>query len=94
MSKLKRNSRPTDVNQAAYAMVQRTAEESERPRTVKVTVKVPPPSKAEISRVMSVIGRKGGKKGGKRSLITMTPEQRRERALLAARARWKNKKPV
>lgn len=38
--------------------------------------------------VMSVLGRAGGKKGGKRRLETMTPEQRREVALKAARARW------
>ena len=52
-------------------------------------VKKPPrPSKAEISRVMSAMGRKGGKIGGKASLVTMTPEKRRERALRAAKARW------
>lgn len=42
----------------------------------------------EVSRVMSAMGKKGGKIGGKRSLETLTPEQRRERALLAAKARW------
>ena len=59
MSKLRRNSKPSDVNQAAYVMVQRTTEESEQPKAVKASVKVPAPSKAEISRVMSIIGRKG-----------------------------------
>jgi hypothetical protein len=41
-----------------------------------------------ISRVMSEMGRKGGKIGGKRSLETMTPEQRSERARKASAARW------
>ena len=38
-------------------------------------------------------GRKGGLKGGKRRLETMTPEQRKEVAQKAAAARWA-KKPV
>lgn len=42
-----------------------------------------------ISRVMSEMGRKGGKIGGKKSLETMTPGQRKKRAKKAADARWK-----
>jgi len=84
MAKLKRNSRPSDVNQAAFQMVQRSTAEPE-PTTAK---KPPRASKAEISRVMSAMGRRGGKIGGKASLLTMTPEERRERALRAARTRW------
>jgi len=38
---------------------------------------------------MSAIGRKGGAIGGKRRLLTMTPEKRREAAIKAAQARWK-----
>ena len=87
MSKLKRNSRPADVNQAAFQMVQRSTAEPE-PTPAK---KPPRASKAEISRIMSAMGRKGGKIGGKASLVTMTPEERRDRALRAAKARWKNK---
>lgn len=94
MAKLKRNSRPSDVNQAAFAMVQRSTEQDESTKTIKVTLSTPPPSKQDISRIMSAMGRKGGKKGGKRSMVTMTAEQRRDRALLAAKARWKGaKKP-
>lgn len=48
-------------------------------------------SKKVISEVMSTLGRKGGKIGGKRSLETMTPEERSARAkkasLAAAQAR-------
>jgi hypothetical protein len=41
-----------------------------------------------VSRVMAAMGRRGGKIGGKRRLTTMTPEQRREVARKAAKARW------
>jgi len=41
---------------------------------------------------MAEMGRKGGKKGGKRRLVTMTPEQRSHVALKAAQARWSKKK--
>ncbi len=43
-------------------------------------------SKKLISEAMRQIGRKGGKIGGKRSLVTMTPEQRSARAKIAATA--------
>ncbi len=46
------------------------------------------PSPSLISQVMSEMGKKGGKIGGKRRLETMTPEQRSKIALTAARARW------
>lgn len=49
-----------------------------------------PVSKA-VSKVMSQMGRKGGKIGGKARLVKMTPEQRRQIASDAARARWKKK---
>jgi hypothetical protein len=39
-------------------------------------------------RFMAEMGRKGGLKGGKKSLDTMTKEERSARALKAARARW------
>jgi hypothetical protein len=45
-----------------------------------------------ISKVMSEMGRKGGKaaggKGGKARMAALTPEQRKELARKAARARW------
>jgi hypothetical protein len=75
--------RPSDINQAAFLMVERsTADQKPLP---KKRTKVTP---AEISRVMSAMGRKGGSAGGLRSAAKLTPEQRKERALLAARARW------
>jgi hypothetical protein len=78
--------RSSDINQAAFEMVERsTAEQPIRTRTT---------SKAEISRVMSAMGRKGGKIGGKRRLVTMTPEERQARALQAAKARWGGNKEL
>jgi hypothetical protein len=41
-----------------------------------------------VSQIMSQMGRKGGKIGGKRRLVTMTPERRKEVAQLAAQKRW------
>jgi hypothetical protein len=43
-------------------------------------------NKKTISAVMREMGRKGGKIGGKRSLETMTPEERRARAKKASAA--------
>jgi hypothetical protein len=72
-----------DVNQRAFDVVRRSTEKTEKEDTV---------SSSELSRVMSILGRAGGKKGGKRRMETMTPEQRSEIALKAARARWGKKK--
>lgn len=43
---------------------------------------------ALLSQVMAAIGRKGGKIGGKRRLVTMTDEHRRQVASDAAKVRW------
>jgi hypothetical protein len=48
-------------------------------------------SKKLISQVMTELGRKGGKIGGKRSLETMTPEERSARAKKAATAAAKKR---
>jgi hypothetical protein len=45
-----------------------------------------------FSKVMAEMGRKGGRIGGKRSLETMSPAQRRKRAKRAAKARWRSPK--
>ncbi len=80
-SKPKRAKRPTDINQLAYQLVKESTEEKE-----------PSVSKSEISRVMREMGRRGGKKGGKRRLETMTAQQRSEVAHKAAQARWAKRK--
>jgi hypothetical protein len=77
MPKPKSQARPTDPNQIAHMLVERSTQEPERPRVPRA-----------VSRVLSKLGRKGGKIGGKRRLETMTGEQRRESATRAANARW------
>ena len=67
-----------DINQAAFQMVRRSTESEPEPK----------PSKSEISRVMSAMGQRGGRIGGKRRLETMTAQQRKEVAAKAAEARW------
>ena len=65
-----------DSNQIAAAVVALSTEE---PNDL---------DKALLSHVMSQMGRKGGKIGGKRSLETMTPAERKKRAKKAAKTRW------
>jgi hypothetical protein len=48
-------------------------------------------SKKLVSQVMRELGRKGGKIGGKRSLETMTPEERSARAKKASDAAAKKR---
>jgi hypothetical protein len=47
--------------------------------------------RALLKEIMSELGRKGGKIGGKRSLETMTPEERSARAKKAATAAAKKR---
>jgi hypothetical protein len=78
--KRKRKAPQPDVNQLAHYLVQQsTAEHDAEPDTM---------TKAQISQLMAHMGRKGGRIGGKRRLITLTPERRSEIALKAAKARW------
>jgi hypothetical protein len=51
------------------------------------------PTPDMISLVMAELGRRGGRIGGKRRLVTMTAERRSEVAKLAARKRWGSKRP-
>lgn len=44
--------------------------------------------KSEISRLMALMGSKGGKVGGKKRAQNMTPEERSKSASEAAKARW------
>jgi hypothetical protein len=82
--RISKSPRSTDINQAAFLMVQQTTESSnQKPKAKR---KVP----AEVSRVMRAMGIKGGKIGGKKRL-EWTPEQRSQAALKAATARWEKK---
>jgi hypothetical protein len=67
----------TDSNEIAFNVVQAATSESSELDA------------ATLSRVMAQMGRKGGKIGGKRSLETMSPKDRKKRAEKAAQARWK-----
>ena len=79
----RRKSIPTDEDevQSAHRVFQAVIETTE---TESISVSM-------ISRVMSEMGKKGGSKGGKMRLVTMTPERRSEVASLAARKRWAKK---
>ena len=76
--------RPTDVNELAHFLG--AASTKERPAEKGDT-----PSRAEISRVMAELGRRGGKVGGKKRMETLTQEQRSQIAYKAAQARWGKK---
>jgi hypothetical protein len=80
--RIKQEKRPKDVNQLAHYLGDASTQgESD----------TLPPTKAQISQLMSEMGRKGGKIGGKRRLETMTAKERSKVAKKAAQARWKNK---
>jgi hypothetical protein len=67
-------------------MVRRSTQTEPEPTPPKV-------SRSEISRVMSAMGQRGGRIGGKRRLETMSAAERREVAAKAAKTRWaKHKK--
>jgi hypothetical protein len=72
--------RPTDPSQLAKWIVEQSTADELKPK--------PTPTAPSISSYMAAMGRKGGKVGGKRRLLTMTPENRKEAAAKAARARW------
>src|ERR1700722_11764504 len=80
--------RPLDENQAAFLMVERSTTEIMPPPASKPKKRRQTKADAEISRVMAAMGRKGGKIGGKKRLKSMTPEERSQVALKAAKARW------
>jgi hypothetical protein len=86
----KKRRRPQDVNQLARQLVdESTAERQESPEPIPILPDV-------LSAYMAALGRKGGRVSGKRRMANLSPEQRVEIALKAARARWaktKRKKP-
>jgi hypothetical protein len=77
-----------DINQMAHLLVERSTEE----KGSEITSDSRPSVPRNVSRVMAQMGRRGGKIGGKRRLVTMTDEERREIASRAATARWKKAK--
>src|SRR5579872_3133475 len=86
LRKTKPIKRTDDVNQIVHQLAERsTAEGSPK----KSNVRVPP--KSEISRLMALMGSKGGRIGGKRRAERMTPEERSKAAAEASRARWQKR---
>lgn len=73
---------PKEVNRA-FRVVQLSTEAPEADLEINTSL---------VSKIMSEMGKKGGKIGGKRRLDTMTSEQRSQVALKAAQARWKRAK--
>ena len=73
---------PKDPNQLAYEIVRMSTEEPEPVQ------EEPKKERSPVSQYLSEIGRKGGLKGGKARAEKLTPEQRKEIAKKAAKARW------
>ena len=76
--------RPRDPNQLAKWIVEQSTKEEKLAPVVHVP--------ADLSAYMAAMGRKGGMVGGKRRLVTMTPDARKKAAAKAAQARWGSKK--
>jgi len=84
---IKPKSLPLDINQRMHTLGNISTQSAEAPKPNEVT-------QDEISRVMSALGSRGGKIGGKRRMETMTQKQRSEIAFKAAQARWKKAKTL
>ena len=78
--------RPRDPNQLAKWLVDSSTSDNPLPDSP-----APLPAAPSLSAYMAAMGRKGGKIGGKRRLLTMTPEDRKKAASKAAQARWGTK---
>jgi hypothetical protein len=74
--------RPADVNQLAHFLGKQSTQAEEHGGDI---------NREELSRVMSVLGKKGGKLGGKARAEKLTPERRTEIALKAAKKRWESR---
>ena len=68
---MKRPKRPRDSNQLAKMIVDLSV-----PKSADLGLESREPTREELSKVMSALGRRGGKIGGKRRLETMTKPQR------------------
>ncbi len=74
--------RPADANQLGKLIVDISTGEVEEHESK-------PEKQAKDPAAVS-LGRRGGLKGGKARAMALTPEERREIAYKAARARWRN----
>ena len=71
--------RPRDINQLAYQLVREATGQAPAE---------PMEWEEPIQAAAASMGRKGGPKGGKARMESMTPKQRKELAQKAAAARW------
>ena len=81
----KKRTPPHDINEWARQLVDQSTAEPE-------TEAAPTIAPAALSAYMAALGRRGGKIGGKRRLVTMTQVERSAVAFKAAKARWKKAK--
>lgn len=81
----RRPKRDHDFATVAFRVVQEATGERE-PAQLKPPRPEPTPEERHAAAV--ALGRLGGRKGGKARAAKLTPEQRRESARKAARARW------
>ena len=78
--------RPRDANKLAWEIVQEAV--GNKPKADEVSI-VEQAIKDGKDPAAVLLGRKGGKKGGRARAERMTPEERSEAARRAARARWR-----
>ena len=71
----KRSGRKQDINERAFSIVQKLTGQA-------------PEEKSEKNPAAVALGRCGGLKGGHARAKALSPEQRKESAAKAARARW------
>lgn len=84
--------RSADINESAFALVQRSTQEAD---TVTETSQRQPRKKkppAAVSEYMAKIGSKGGRIGAKRRAENLSPRKRSEIAHKAAVSRWEKVK--
>jgi hypothetical protein len=86
---VEKGKRPRDPNQLAKWIVDSSTSETPLPDSSASL-----PSAPSLSAYMAAMGRKGGQIGGKRRLLTMTPEARKAAAAKAAQARWGKKEKL
>jgi len=84
---MEKNKRPTDVNVAAFQIVQEATKESDKPNQDTT----PKPTK-EKNPAAVALGRLGGLKGGPARAKKLSSKKRKEIAKLAAKSRWSYEK--
>jgi hypothetical protein len=81
MTTATKKKRPRDINQLAFQIVQEATGEDKLEEEIQKNIHA------------MELGRLGGLKGGKARMSKLTPDERRELARRAAKARWGKKAP-